>query len=164
MAWTPGSHVGNMDMNEKHLAQIWNWGGNHDTNTPASVSEYFKREKKILLVDISMVADLHLSLFSDRLDFIVPEAERSILFTSLKQKCKEFVNAIIAHLDELRVFETGRPIVHCFSDLIECISFLRKTARQQKKNIKPGSEIFLASRISFWQKKLGIYHFMGMNI
>ena len=164
MPWTHDSNTGDINKNEKHLAQIWNWGENHDTRTPASVAEHFKREQGILLVDTSMVDDLHLSLFSDRLDFIVPAANKSILFMSLKQKCNEFVNAIIVHLDELHMFETGRPVAHCFSDLIDCISFLRKSARQQRKNMKPASDIFLDSRISFWQRNLGIYSFMQVNI
>ena len=162
--WRFDNQAGEMTMNNKRLAQIWNWGGNHDTHTTASVAEYFQREQGTLLVDTSIVDDLHLCLFSDRLDSSVPEAKKSSLFTTLKWKSDEFVNTIIAHLDELHMFETGRPIAHCFSDIIDCISFLRKTARQQRKNMKPASEVFISSRISFWQKTLSTYPFMRMNI
>jgi hypothetical protein len=148
-------------MDDRRLAQVWNWGGNHDTHTTTSVAEYFQREHRILLVDASIVDDLHLSLFSDRLDSTVPAARESTLFMTLEQKSNDFINTIIAHLNGLRMFETGRPIAHCFADLIDCISFLRKTARQQRKNMKPASEAFVSSRISFWQRTLSIYPFGG---
>lgn len=155
--WSQGSQESNAHSSEESMAYIWNWGGNDNGHNPASIAAKFKTESKVLLVENSLIDDLRLSLFADRFDSIVPEAKQSLLYQSLKAKSHELVNAIILHLDEIHMFESGRPIAHIFADLIACISFLRMRAGWKGKNKRSASEKFLASRTRFWRRKLGIF-------
>jgi hypothetical protein len=145
-----------MAMQDKSLARIWNWGGNENV---ASIAKTFKIDQGVVIIDSSLTDDLYFSLFDDRLDSIIPEANKSFLFASLKNRSREFVNVFVLHLDELGMFETGRPIAHVFSDLIACITFLRKRATREIIDKKHDSDIFQMSRIEFWEEKLGMHPF-----
>ena len=154
--WSQGTHDPNTSASDKALAYTWNWGDRNDEpHTPASIAGRFKK-RNLLLVDNSLIDDLGFSLFADRLNSIIAEANYSIVYKSLKGKSRELINAIILHLDEIHLFETGRPIDHIFADLIACISFLRQRVGSRGIGKKSPSEKFLASRKCFWERKLGI--------
>jgi hypothetical protein len=152
----------------KSQAFILNWGCDYETHDPGLIAREFKTEHQVLLIDTSLIDDLRVSLFADRFDSIVPEANRSHLYRSLKANAYQLMDAIILHLDEVGMFESGRPVAHIFADVIACISFLRQIARGKPKSKKFVADKFLASRIRFWGKKLGIfpvrYIFLTMKI
>lgn len=152
----------------KSRAFIWNWGCDHETDNPGLIAWEFKTEHQVLLIDTSLIDDLRVSLFADRFDSIVPEANMSHLYRSLRENTYQLINAIILHLDEVGMFESGRPVSHIFADVIACISFLRQLARGKRKGKKIVSDKFLVSRTGFWGKKLGIfpvmYVFLTMKI
>jgi hypothetical protein len=99
-----------------------------------------------------LIDDLQLSLFGDRLDSFVPGAHKSPLFTSLKEKANEFIDAIILHFREVDLFHTGRPIAHVFADLIGCVTFLRG---HEAKDQQITRQFFIDMRSSFWKENMG---------
>jgi hypothetical protein len=144
-------------------ADLWNWGKSEDgqknlAKDLKAIAKRFRSEGRWRLpISIVLLRALYASLYSCRLD----NEQSGALFKALQLQAQGFSNHIIRRLDDLGLFESGRPIAHIIVDAIQCISFLRQKAKDEndgrnKNNLQTG---FVKSRTRFWRKTLSMYPF-----
>jgi hypothetical protein len=147
---------------EKIGADVWNWGksvaGKEKAESLRATAKRFRSEGRWTLpISTVLIRALYFSLYNCRFR----DEQPGPLFGALQAQAKGFSNHIILRLDDLGLFETGRPIAHIIVDVIECISFLRQEAKDEndEKNQNILERGFVKSRKRFWWKTLSMSPF-----
>jgi hypothetical protein len=125
--------IRNREYTVEQLAYIWNWGDSKAEITSLSISSVFKSAQNTphnLFIAKSLITDLHSVLYVNRRfsEEGLSEGAGSEAFVQFIDWASRFIDAIIVRLDELHIFEAGRPIAHVISDVIACIKIVRDKA------------------------------------
>lgn len=132
--------IRNRQYTVEQLASIWNWGDSEAKVSSITISNVFKSAQNIphkLFISKSLITDLHSVLYVNRRfsEEGLSEGAGSGAFIQFIDQASRFIDAIIVRLDELHIFEAGRPIAHVISDVVACVQILRdKATREDNKS------------------------------
>lgn len=150
-------------------AHIWNWGHERLDSNRADTPKTIAREFKLgsprwwnLPIIQSLINDLHFAFYGYSFQDVV----KDFLFTQLRDRADDFLNLVILRLDNMNLFETGRPISHVFADIIACLVFLRERAgmKEDRSSITDQVLEIVALREWFWHGKFGKKNFRLLSL
>jgi hypothetical protein len=119
-------------------AEIWNWGRESKAVSPVAPWIYFRgdpgpstptKRPWNLPIHEALIIHLRFALYGKRFD---GEHHRSKVYEQLKSNSNGFMYLLILQPDAgaEKLFQSGRPISHVFKDIIDCIDFLRRKAKE----------------------------------